>query len=155
MKQSGQYNNSAVRHHLYRQLLVFFERYLRKGGDISVESTKSNNGGALGKALHMSWEVRGGKKYYTRSRRIRGRVVREYIGGGIVGELAAEADAAAREKRQQELKRDRELERQSQEFDRGIEGFDSAADNLARAILIVAGNHQHNRGEWRRHNGRK
>ena len=111
--------------------------------------------GAFQKVLHMSWEVRGGKKYYTRSRRVDGRVLREYVGGGLAGEYAAELDAEARARRQHELDRDRELQRQDEELDKEIEEFDSAADNVARAILLVTGNHQHNRGEWRRRHGRK
>ena len=103
----------------------------------------------------MSWETRGNKRYYTRSRRVSGRVVREYVGGGIAGEYAAELDAEARARRQHELDRDRELQRQDEELDKEIEEFDSAADNVARAILLVTGNHQHNRGEWRRRHGRK
>ena len=81
----------------------------------------------------MSWEVRGGKKYYTRSRRVDGRVLREYVGGGLAGEYAAELDAEARARRQHELDRDRELQRQDEELDKEIEEFDSAADNVARA----------------------
>ena len=103
----------------------------------------------------MSWEVRGGKKYYTRSRRVDGRVLREYVGGGLAGEYAAELDAEARARRQHALNRDRELQRQDEELDKETEEFDSAADNVARAILLVTGNYQHNRGEWRRRHGRK
>ena len=64
---------------------------------------------------------RGGKKYYIRSRRVDGRVLREYVGGGIAGEYAAELDAEARARRQHELDRDRELQQQEEEFDKEID----------------------------------
>jgi signal transduction histidine kinase len=43
----------------------------------------------------MSWEVRGNSRRYTRSRRVNGRVVREYCGTGARAAEAAAADEHA------------------------------------------------------------
>jgi len=48
----------------------------------------------------MGWEK---GRYYTRSRKVNGRVVREYVGGGEVGALAAEFDAIERKRRESAL----------------------------------------------------
>jgi len=56
----------------------------------------------------MGWD-RG--KYYTRSRRVNGRVVREYVGVGLVGTLAAQLDAEDR----QQWAVDREAARAAEE----------------------------------------
>src|SRR5829696_9360437 len=55
------------------------------------------------------WESRNrGGLYYTRSRKEGGRVIREYIGGGVLGELAAQMDALKRCQRQEEAQALRE-----------------------------------------------
>ncbi len=78
----------------------------------------------------MAWEK---GRYYTRSRKVNGRVVREYVGGGELGVLAAQLDAIERERREYE----REVWRIERE---GIEAFDETiakvcklADTIARA----------------------
>ena len=103
----------------------------------------------------MAWETRkGGGRYYTRSKKINGRVIREYVGAGLKGELAAAADARARAERHAQqaewlAKQDR------MEAALGpLEEFYDGVETLARGSLILAGYHQHHRGEWRRKRGR-
>jgi hypothetical protein len=98
----------------------------------------------------MGWD-RG--RYYTRSRKVNGRVVREYIGSGRVGELVAELDALEREARQadrQALQDEREALRT---LDAPVAELCALADLLAQAALLAAGYHQHNRGTWRKRRG--
>lgn len=99
----------------------------------------------------MGWETRQrGGRYYTRSRRVGGRVVREYVGAGRVAELAAMFDAA--ERREREAVRD--SLRQAQASDTpafaALADLGTVLDGLAAAFLIGAGYHRHHRGEWRR-----
>jgi hypothetical protein len=98
----------------------------------------------------MGWETRDrGNRYYTRRRRVEGRVVREYIGGGLAGGMAAEADRIERERRKAEEQRQkRELER-LEALAAPVEELHEAAAVLARAHLIAAGCHRH-KGEYRR-----
>lgn len=97
----------------------------------------------------MTWEERErGGRYYTRSRREEGRVVREYVGGGLAGELAAEADRVEREEAEaRRVRRRRELER-LEAIAAPVLEVDEAAKVLARANLIAAGCHRR-KGEWR------
>jgi hypothetical protein len=57
----------------------------------------------------MAWEKRErGGLYYTRSRKVNGKVVREYVGTGPLAELAAQMDAVKRCQRQEEAQALRE-----------------------------------------------
>ena len=99
----------------------------------------------------MAWEKRqGGRLYYTRSRKVGGRVVREYVGCGIVGELAAAYDAAKRESRRRRAAVLAAVRTQLDTCDADSDEFSRAVRVLTRSTLIVAGYHQHCRGEWRR-----
>jgi hypothetical protein len=95
----------------------------------------------------MGWD-RG--RYYTRSKKVNGRVVREYVGAGQMGELAAQMDALERDERladraEQKAKRD-ELEA----LDAPLTELNELADLMTRAALVAAGFRQHKRGEWRK-----
>ena len=96
----------------------------------------------------MGWDH--GGRYYTRSRRENGRVVREYVGGGTLGRLTSQLDALEREER---LDR-RAVARAEREYvaalDATLADLDDLADLLARATLAASGFHRHHRGEWRK-----
>jgi predicted phage gp36 major capsid-like protein len=95
----------------------------------------------------MGWE-RG--RYYTRSKKVNGRVVREYIGAGGAAELAAELDAIESEHRRLEAQRLRQEKEAMDSLDAEIQSMTDLTELLARAALRAAGLHQHKRGEWRK-----
>jgi hypothetical protein len=94
----------------------------------------------------VAWEARGGGRYYYRVVRDGGRVRRLYLGNNPVAELAA---------RDAELRR---AERQARAHSQGrLEAAEAVTrelaeltDLLARAALVVAGYHRHDRGAWRK-----
>ena len=80
----------------------------------------------------MGWE-RG--RYYTRSRKENGRVVREYMGGGRAGELVAQLDALDRDRRQTEAEDRKRLTADLATRDAALDDFGARCDLLARAFL--------------------
>ena len=104
----------------------------------------------------MAWESRNGKgAYYTRSRRCGGRVVREYIGSDETAKVIAKIDDIERQVRREELNAQREARAELEAIDTQIEQLGELADELARAMLIASGYHQHKGGEWRKYRERK
>jgi len=98
----------------------------------------------------MGWEVRGAKRYYTRTTWVRGGgFVRTYIGAGAAGELAAAADAlrlANRRAVAAAVKAERErLEAAA----RPLGELGRLCGLLTQAALTSRGYHRHG-GEWRR-----
>ena len=99
----------------------------------------------------MGWEARErGGRYYTRSRREGGRVVREYIGAGPRGELAALADEEERAARQAARSAWEAQRAQVAEAEAMLLALCEGTDALVAAVLAAAGYHQHHRGEWRK-----
>ncbi len=84
-----------------------------------------------------------------------GRVVREYVGGGILGELAARMDAEERLQREEEAEAWRDERERMEGLDGLLEEMCEAAEILAHAALLAAGYHQHKRGEWRKRRGNR
>lgn len=99
----------------------------------------------------MAWETRArGGRYYTRSRKVDGRVVREYVGGGAVGELAARLDARDRAGRRAERARLDVVKREAEAAGAALAELDAIGEALARGALLAAGYRRHHRGEWRK-----
>ena len=102
----------------------------------------------------MAWETRNGRgRYYTRSKRVNGRVIREYVGSGPLGEIAARLDEERRQKRQEEGDAwSRHLE-ELEAIEGAVDRFTRGVSDVSRSILQASGFHRHNRGEWRRKRG--
>jgi hypothetical protein len=98
----------------------------------------------------VGWEK---GRYYTRSRKINGRVVREYCGTGELADLAAQIDAIKRADCEARREARRAERAELEALDAPLNKLHELADLLARAALVVAGFHQHNRGEWRKKRG--
>jgi hypothetical protein len=99
----------------------------------------------------LAWETRKrGGRYYTRSRQVGDRVVREYIGTGLAGERAATEDAARRAQRGVAAEVRRAEQERLTDLDATLTAFDAALETLTRAVLMTAGYHRHHRGEWRK-----
>lgn len=92
---------------------------------------------------------RNGNVYYYEKRREGDRVVSEYVGGGLVADLAqkrAELDRAQREAERERLR----IERMSMaEVDAALDQFSKLVDTVMAAELLLNGYHQHKR-QWRR-----
>ena len=101
----------------------------------------------------MAWERQG--RYYYRSRKVGGRVVREYVGTGEVAELVAQLDALERERREEERDARRAEKARLEALDAPLDQLNDLADLLAHAALVAAGFRQHKRGEWRKKRGNR
>ena len=77
------------------------------------------------------------------------RVVREYIGGGLAGQLAAEADRVERERREAEALREKQERQKLEALASPFLELCEAAEILARAHLIADG-YRRVEGHWRR-----
>ena len=101
----------------------------------------------------VSWETRArGGRYYVRSRREDGRIVREYVGTGAVAELAAQQDRLDRERRAGEREEQRHVQHELATAESPIAVLHDDVELLAHGALLAAGYHQH-RGQWRRRRG--
>ena len=97
----------------------------------------------------MALEYRAGRPYYYRHVRDGEKIRKEYVGSGIVAELASEANRIARERDAAEKDRnERELEHLEALMAPILE-LSQASEVLVRAEFVASGYHRH-KGAWRR-----
>lgn len=103
----------------------------------------------------MAWEARkpGGSKYYTRTRKVRGRYIREYVGRGARAEAAAATDALQRAERQARAQERRGEQERLERAEEQLLYLDGALELLVHATLTAYGYHRHAKGEWRKRHG--
>ncbi len=102
----------------------------------------------------MGWETRTrGGRYYTRSRKVGGRVVREYVGTGLLAELVAGRDAAERRQRAEPEVAVRTERKRLAPADAALAAFDAATEAMAQMALVTHGYRRHHRGAWRKRRG--
>lgn len=98
----------------------------------------------------MAWETRKGRgSYYTRSRRVGGRVVREYVGSDSFAEAMAEIDALDRERQNEEQAAMRAEQEAQRMIDLKIDEEGDFVRVLTQAVLLANGYHSH-KGQWRK-----
>lgn len=102
----------------------------------------------------MGMQYRNGHCYYTRSRRISGKVKREYVASGVLAQSAAAFDEDERLEARQarhEAQAQWQQERQAADaLDAAVNVVCENAKALFLAAMETAGFHQHMRGEWRK-----
>lgn len=87
--------------------------------------------------------------YYYRSRREAGRVVTDYLGAGMFGQLAAELDEAERAERREERSRCQQQVEFDSRQDQNVCVVTDAIRALTDAVLVCSSHHTH-RGQWRK-----
>jgi hypothetical protein len=103
----------------------------------------------------MAWEQRGNRSYYYRSRKIEGRVVKEYVGGGLAGMLAQREDDFRRHKRET-VRAAFQAEQDTVAATATVhDELCAVADALMTAALVAAGYHRHDRSHWRKRHASK
>lgn len=102
----------------------------------------------------MGIEQRRNSFYYYRKRRIGGRVVSEYMGGGDLAHLVAHWDSIKREGRDEERHNLTAKRAELMAEDKALADLEQTIGTLVQGILLVEGYHTH-KGQWRRTRGNK
>jgi hypothetical protein len=96
----------------------------------------------------MAWETRNGRRYYYRKVRRGGRVFSVYEGGGLSGQLSAEAAAGERVEKQARALTLREQAARDDSIDAKIDEAWGLVALATEIELEAAGFHRH-KGQWR------
>jgi len=91
-------------------------------------------------------------RYYYRSRREGGRVVTDYLGAGMFGQLAAEIDEAERAERSEKRRGCRQEIEFDARLDENVRVATDAIKAFTDAVLLCSGHHTH-KGQWRKIRG--
>jgi hypothetical protein len=95
----------------------------------------------------MGWNL---GRYYTRSFKVRGRTIRQYVGCGETGRLAAQQDQERRDRAKMRRDATKRLMTDLQAIDATVTTLCRRTELAARAAMHAAGYYQHHRSEWRR-----
>lgn len=102
----------------------------------------------------MGLQCRNGRLYYTTSRRVNGKVKREYVASGALALYAYERDQVlrreAQEARQQQEAQWRQEREAADALDEAVNAVCDGATGAFRTVMDAAGYHQHARGQWRK-----
>ena len=95
----------------------------------------------------MAWDK---GRYYSRSFKVNGRIIRQYIGGGETGRLAAQQDQERRERIRLRREAANRLMTDLKAIDEIVTTLCHRSEIAARAAMCAAGYCQHHRSEWRK-----
>jgi hypothetical protein len=98
----------------------------------------------------MAWETRGDRRYFYRSYRAGGRVLRAYFGTGPAAVLAADRIAVERAAQVEESALLHVDRAQQEPAERAFESLTAATQLALAAELLAAGFQRYHRGAWRR-----
>ena len=104
----------------------------------------------------MGWETRrNGRRYYYQASRVDGRVVKRYLGIGELADVLGEFDAAEAQRRRLEADERRAQRDELDTLHREVGDACNLVEQLTRVVLLAAGYHRHDRGEWRKRRAAK
>lgn len=95
----------------------------------------------------MAWDSRG---YYYRSRKVRGKVLRDYYGTGPIAETAAACMAELRQKREARAREADGLLAELAAAEAAFRAYEARAELIAAAHLIAAGVRRYPTRRWRK-----